>query len=154
MVRTLFVFLCWCSCAADDRNWGTTPLPTLLKFHKVAGATVAGILRGACPIHVPPFFWSYERCPATPHGHGGLALYRRRGRMGLMHCLQHNNSAPVVMTTILRDPVDRLLSSLHFFYGDRYKRWARTEQERARSVLLAVRWMYACIVDILSCTRN
>ena len=41
------------------------------------------------------------------------------------------------MTTILRDPVDRLLSSLHFFYGDRYKRWARTEQERARSVLLA-----------------
>ena len=115
----------------------TPPLPALLKFHKVAGATIATVLRNACPDQVPPFHWDYKKCPATPHGHGGLALYRRRGRPGLLHCLQHNATSQVLVTTMLRDPVERVLSALHFFYGGRYKRWARSEEQKARSILLA-----------------
>lgn len=49
-----------------------TPLVAFLKFHKVAGATVATIFRNACPSHLPPHYWNVGRCPAQPHGHASL----------------------------------------------------------------------------------
>jgi hypothetical protein len=51
-----------------------TPLVAFLKFHKVAGATVATIFRNACPTHLPPHYWNVGRCPAQPHGHASLVI--------------------------------------------------------------------------------
>ena len=46
----------------------------------------------------------------------------------------------MLLAALLRDPVDRLLSSLHFFYGGRYKRWAKTDEEvRQREVVSTLR---------------
>ena len=71
------VMLLSCACtsiAAEAENaqlvLPAAPLVAFLKFHKVAGATVATLLRNACPTPLPPFYWSYERCPGAPHGHG------------------------------------------------------------------------------------
>eukprot|EP00613_Pedinella_sp_CCMP2098_P032984 CAMPEP_0171724490 /NCGR_PEP_ID=MMETSP0991-20121206/24374_1 /TAXON_ID=483369 /ORGANISM="non described non described, Strain CCMP2098" /LENGTH=484 /DNA_ID=CAMNT_0012317337 /DNA_START=166 /DNA_END=1620 /DNA_ORIENTATION=- len=117
------------------------PLVAFLKFHKVAGATVATVFRNACPDHLPRNYWDYQACPAEPHGHGSLVAYRRKGPAGMKACIRRNASSvapqPVYLTTILRDPLDRILSALHFFYGGRYTRWAKNETEKARSVLLA-----------------
>jgi hypothetical protein len=113
------------------------PLLGFLKFHKVAGATVATIFRNACPDHLPRYYWNYASCPATPHGHGSLTSYRKKGVHGMYQCLYQNSTHPILLASIVRNPVDRILSALHFFYGGRYKRWAKTEQDIALSVSLA-----------------
>jgi len=53
-------------------RYNNNPLVAFLKFHKVAGATVATIFRHACPSHLPPYYWNVKRCPAQPHGHASL----------------------------------------------------------------------------------
>lgn len=59
------------------------PLVAFLKFHKVAGATVATVFRNACPALLPPHYWNAARCPAQPHGHASL-VRRARGKRALI----------------------------------------------------------------------
>lgn len=125
-----------CSGSFEEHKETDIPLLGFLKFHKVAGATVATIFRNACPNHLPQYYWNYKSCPATPHGHGSLTSYRKKGVHGMYQCLNQNSTHPILLTSILRNPVDRILSALHFFYGGRYKRWAKTDEDIQLSISL------------------
>lgn len=107
------------------------PILSFLKFHKVGSATVASILRRACPTYLPAGYWNYDRCKALPHGHESLAAFKQRGPAGMASCLRANGTSPVKLVTILRHPRSRVLSALHFFFGGRFGAWAKTAEEIA-----------------------
>ena len=109
---------------------GLRPYPVYLKFHKVGSATVARTIRClsyAEPRLVPDAWRSPRtvthaarpggdaRCGASAWEHDVVLLYRREGVAGVRACLAAGFAPRLV--TVLRDPVERVLSAVYFFLG-------------------------------------
>lgn len=80
-----------------------------LKFHKVSSTTWKNALRNALPSNKSTRPRNF-RCRANdPLGHGTVKRYAREGRKGIERCYDKSTTG-VVIATVLRDPLDKVMS--------------------------------------------
>jgi len=114
-----------CRSRADQIRLGTAFIPLFIKFHKTGGGTISSLLRRHCleiSGRVPGsrFPWiSGKKCGVVPYEHGSMKMFRTGGLRLFEACAQHRFS--VRLYTILRDPVDKLLSAFYFWKRPRGK---------------------------------
>lgn len=92
-------------------------LPVFLKFHKVASQSAKRFLELGLRDRVMPHWLGNGTgwCPQDPWSHLTLPVYRTEGVDGVRRCFSTDHNLHFVGVTLLRDPLERLLSSIYFF---------------------------------------
>lgn len=117
---------------AEQKEINCSKMLVYLKFHKVGSASVYRTIldtlgvNDASPL---PHWWrsiyieENHFCFGDPEAHSVLQLYRVFGRSGIQeNCLtaealeQCDTEKDLVLSTLLRDPLDKAISQFFFFY--------------------------------------
>ena len=92
-----------------------------LKFHKTGSESTFHYLRNGHVFDQHMQYWDRKKCPHGHFGHPALVTFADRGREGIRtSCLLVNptdgcQSEHLYITTVLRDPLERLASYLFYF---------------------------------------
>jgi hypothetical protein len=145
LVQVLLLLLCWsphfCFPQVHGADAGhCQKVPVFLKFHKVGGASIARTLAGTylriggSGGYGTRNWWYREAwledddpaadhypCGTAPWVHDTMKIYRKYGQEGLFHhCLAEEYEAhclpsDLVVTAILREPLEKAVSQMFFF---------------------------------------
>jgi hypothetical protein len=109
-------------------------VPVFLKFHKVASQSAKRFFELSLRDRVMPHWLGNGTgfCPQDPWSHLTLPVYRSDGISGLRRCFSTDQSLNFVGVTLMRDPLERLLSSIYFFRPKLSEIVSRSENDAAR----------------------
>ena len=115
-------------CSQYRLQYGTkhrVPLPVYLKYHKVGSSTVTEFLRIFYNPNVTNW-WNHTKCKTDPFDHMVPKHYQAWGLEGIRsRCVTcSRKSYTLVPIAVLRNPVERLISSFFFFHADLQKHTA------------------------------